>query len=159
MVLCRGSLSRDKSTEPCPSKAIVTVTTATSVSLTGSVWRWAVFKGARCERDSLGTIPGSICDPVSGQCLRRPHQQGRRCEQCQPGRRPAPFQCSDYRGPLCFWVQLLESVPPAAAYGILTELFDLLETVLCVQLLFVGEQELLPDPSISYLHLGAFFKN
>lgn len=111
-----SSLSRDKSTGPCPSKAVVTpVTTATSVSLTGSIWRWAIFKGARCERDSLGTIPGSICDPISGQCLCRPHWRGRRCEQCQPGRRPAPFQCSDYRGPLCFWVQLLESVPPAAS--------------------------------------------
>lgn len=47
-----GSLSHDKSTGPCPSKAVVTlllrVTTATSVSLTGSIWQWAVFKGARC---------------------------------------------------------------------------------------------------------------
>lgn len=49
-----------------------------------------------CECDSSGTLPGSICDPVSGQCLCLPHRQGRRCEQCQPGRRPTPFQCSDY---------------------------------------------------------------
>ncbi|GAB1285872.1 Usherin [Apodemus speciosus] len=37
-----------------------------------------------CECDTLGTLPGSTCDPVSGQCLCLPHRQGRRCERCQP---------------------------------------------------------------------------
>ncbi|XP_060145902.1 usherin [Globicephala melas] len=38
-----------------------------------------------CECDPWGTLPGTICDPVSGQCLCLPRRRGRRCNQCQPG--------------------------------------------------------------------------
>ncbi|TEA31496.1 hypothetical protein DBR06_SOUSAS9110007, partial [Sousa chinensis] len=38
-----------------------------------------------CECDPWGTLPGTICDPISGQCLCLPRRRGRRCNQCQPG--------------------------------------------------------------------------
>ncbi|KAG8443758.1 hypothetical protein GDO86_009077 [Hymenochirus boettgeri] len=38
-----------------------------------------------CDCDPLGTLIGTMCDPVSGQCKCLPHFQGRRCSQCNPG--------------------------------------------------------------------------
>lgn len=80
-----GSLSRDKSTGPCPCKAVVTGLCCSQCEPHRCNLTMGSLQGCQvCECDSLGTIPGSICDPVSGHCLCRPHWQGRRCEQCQP---------------------------------------------------------------------------
>ncbi|KAK1328091.1 hypothetical protein QTO34_012514 [Cnephaeus nilssonii] len=45
------------------------------------------FQGCgTCECDPSGTLPGTMCDPSSGQCRCLPNRQGRRCDQCQPER-------------------------------------------------------------------------
>lgn len=41
---------------------------------------------AMCECDSLGTLPGTTCDRISGQCVCLPRRQGRRCDRCQAGK-------------------------------------------------------------------------
>ncbi|XP_003474286.2 usherin isoform X2 [Cavia porcellus] len=45
---------------------------------------------AMCECDSLGTLPGTTCDRISGQCVCLPRRQGRRCDRCQAGFYIAP---------------------------------------------------------------------
>ncbi|NXJ11488.1 LAMB3 protein, partial [Odontophorus gujanensis] len=38
-----------------------------------------------CECDPDGTVPGSICDPLSGHCVCKENVQGERCHLCKPG--------------------------------------------------------------------------
>ncbi|XP_072265966.1 usherin isoform X2 [Pyxicephalus adspersus] len=38
-----------------------------------------------CDCDPIGTLSGSTCDPVNGQCHCLPDFQGRRCSRCKPG--------------------------------------------------------------------------
>uniref|UniRef100_A0A8C3C3M0 Laminin subunit beta 3 n=1 Tax=Cairina moschata TaxID=8855 RepID=A0A8C3C3M0_CAIMO len=38
-----------------------------------------------CECDPDGTVPGSICDPLSGRCVCKENVQGERCHLCKPG--------------------------------------------------------------------------
>ncbi|XP_056424309.1 usherin isoform X1 [Hyla sarda] len=38
-----------------------------------------------CDCDLNGTLPGSVCDRINGQCQCLPNYQGRRCSQCKPG--------------------------------------------------------------------------
>ncbi|XP_076156222.1 usherin [Alosa pseudoharengus] len=40
---------------------------------------------APCRCDLEGTVPGSVCDPVSGQCVCLPSRQGQDCGICRPG--------------------------------------------------------------------------
>ncbi|XP_048212729.1 usherin [Perognathus longimembris pacificus] len=47
-----------------------------------------------CECDSLGTVPGTICDPISGQCLCAPNWQNRKCHQCPAGFYVSPGNAS-----------------------------------------------------------------
>lgn len=93
-----GSLLCDKSTGQCLCKSGVTGLRCDQCAPHRFNLTMGNLQGCQvCECDSLGTLPGSICDPVSGQCPCLPHRQGRRCEQCQPGRKAAPFRCSDHR--------------------------------------------------------------
>ncbi|XP_075195246.1 usherin [Anomaloglossus baeobatrachus] len=38
-----------------------------------------------CDCDLNGTLPGSVCDQINGQCQCLPNYQARRCSQCKPG--------------------------------------------------------------------------
>ncbi|NXH74583.1 LAMB3 protein, partial [Hydrobates tethys] len=38
-----------------------------------------------CECDPDGTVPGSICDPLTGHCVCKENVQGDRCHLCKPG--------------------------------------------------------------------------
>ncbi|XP_041418335.1 usherin [Xenopus laevis] len=38
-----------------------------------------------CDCDPLGTLVGTQCDPISGQCKCLPNNQGRRCNLCKTG--------------------------------------------------------------------------
>ncbi|NXG20247.1 LAMB3 protein, partial [Grallaria varia] len=38
-----------------------------------------------CECDPDGTVPGSVCDPVTGRCVCKENVQGDRCHLCKPG--------------------------------------------------------------------------
>ncbi|XP_040472736.1 laminin subunit beta-3 isoform X2 [Falco naumanni] len=38
-----------------------------------------------CECDPDGTMPGSICDPLTGRCVCKENVQGDRCHLCKPG--------------------------------------------------------------------------
>uniref|UniRef100_A0A8C9EGX9 Laminin subunit beta 3 n=1 Tax=Pavo cristatus TaxID=9049 RepID=A0A8C9EGX9_PAVCR len=38
-----------------------------------------------CECDPDGTVPGSVCDPLSGRCICKENVQGERCHLCKPG--------------------------------------------------------------------------
>ncbi|KFV61349.1 Laminin subunit beta-3, partial [Dryobates pubescens] len=38
-----------------------------------------------CECDPDGTVPGSVCDPLSGRCVCKENVQGDRCHLCKPG--------------------------------------------------------------------------
>ncbi|KFO12383.1 Laminin subunit beta-3, partial [Balearica regulorum gibbericeps] len=38
-----------------------------------------------CECDPDGTVPGSICDPLTGRCVCKDNVQGDRCHLCKPG--------------------------------------------------------------------------
>ncbi|NWV07669.1 LAMB3 protein, partial [Ptilonorhynchus violaceus] len=38
-----------------------------------------------CECDPDGTVPGSVCDPLSGRCVCKDNVQGDRCHLCKPG--------------------------------------------------------------------------
>ncbi|XP_073409429.1 usherin [Dendrobates tinctorius] len=38
-----------------------------------------------CDCDLNGTLPGSVCDQINGQCQCLPNYQGRRCSRCKPG--------------------------------------------------------------------------
>lgn len=83
-----GSLLCDKSTGQCPCKLGVTGLHCDRCE----PHRYNATTGGShacqmCECDSAGTLPGTICDPISGQCLCLPNRQGRRCNECQPGKR------------------------------------------------------------------------
>nr|XP_011759520.1 usherin isoform X1 [Macaca nemestrina] len=81
-----GSLLCDKSTGQCPCKLGVTGLRCNQCEPHRYNLTIDNFQGCQmCECDSLGTLPGTICDPISGQCLCVPNRQGRRCNQCQPG--------------------------------------------------------------------------
>ncbi|XP_074833632.1 laminin subunit beta-3 [Carettochelys insculpta] len=38
-----------------------------------------------CECDPDGTVPGSMCDPLTGRCICKENVQGDRCHLCKPG--------------------------------------------------------------------------
>nr|XP_009291422.1 usherin [Danio rerio] len=38
-----------------------------------------------CYCDHIGTVPATVCDPVSGQCICLPTRYGRDCGTCKPG--------------------------------------------------------------------------
>ncbi|NWU97041.1 LAMB3 protein, partial [Upupa epops] len=38
-----------------------------------------------CECDPDGTVPGSVCDPLTGRCVCKDNVQGDRCHLCKPG--------------------------------------------------------------------------
>nr|XP_012315082.1 usherin isoform X2 [Aotus nancymaae] len=81
-----GSLLCDKSTGQCPCKLGVTGLRCNQCEPHRYNLTTDNFQSCQmCECDSLGTLPGTICDPISGQCLCVPNRQGRRCNQCQPG--------------------------------------------------------------------------
>lgn len=38
-----------------------------------------------CQCDQMGTVPATVCDPASGQCVCQPTRYGRDCGTCKPG--------------------------------------------------------------------------
>ena len=93
-----GSLLCDKSTGRCLCKLGVTGLRCNQCEPHRYHLTIGNFQGCQmCECDPLGTLPGTICDPISGQCLCLPHRQGRRCNQCQPGKRATCYIFSTRR--------------------------------------------------------------
>uniref|UniRef100_A0A8B9CDD6 Usherin n=1 Tax=Anser brachyrhynchus TaxID=132585 RepID=A0A8B9CDD6_9AVES len=81
-----GSLLCDKSTGQCPCKAGVTGLQCNQCMLhTYNLSMSNLLGCQRCDCDALGTLAGTVCDHVSGQCVCLPHRQGRRCNECKPG--------------------------------------------------------------------------
>nr|XP_031294235.1 usherin [Camelus dromedarius]XP_031294237.1 usherin [Camelus dromedarius] len=81
-----GSLLCDKSTGQCPCKLGVTGLRCNQCEPHRYNLTIGRFQDCQmCECDASGTLPGTICDPVSGQCLCLPNRQGRRCNECQTG--------------------------------------------------------------------------
>ncbi|XP_036133319.1 usherin [Molossus molossus] len=81
-----GSPLCDQSTGQCPCKLGVTGPQCNQCEPHWYNLTTGDFQGCQmCECDSLGTLPGTTCDPVSGQCQCLPNRQGRRCDHCQPG--------------------------------------------------------------------------
>ncbi|EHB00446.1 Usherin [Heterocephalus glaber] len=82
-----GSLVCDKATGQCPCKPGVTGLPCNQCEPHRYNLTTGSFQGCRtCDCDSLGTFPGTTCDPVSGQCWCLPNRRGRTCNHCQPGR-------------------------------------------------------------------------
>uniref|UniRef100_A0A8C6NEI0 Usherin n=1 Tax=Melopsittacus undulatus TaxID=13146 RepID=A0A8C6NEI0_MELUD len=81
-----GSLLCDKSTGQCPCKAGVTGLQCSQCMLHMYNLSMSNLLGCqRCDCDALGTLAGTVCDQVSGQCVCLPQHQGRRCNECKPG--------------------------------------------------------------------------
>ncbi|NXU70580.1 USH2A protein, partial [Oreotrochilus melanogaster] len=81
-----GSLVCDKSTGQCPCKAGVTGLQCSQCMLHMYNLSMSNLLGCqRCDCDALGTLAGSVCDHLSGQCVCLPHRQGRRCNECKAG--------------------------------------------------------------------------
>ncbi|ELK32172.1 Usherin [Myotis davidii] len=81
-----GSVLCDKSTGQCPCKSGVTGLRCSQCQPHRYNLTAGDFRGCRvCECDPAGSLPGTTCDPSSGQCRCLPKRQGRRCDQCQPG--------------------------------------------------------------------------
>nr|KAF6395357.1 hypothetical protein HJG63_009920 [Rousettus aegyptiacus] len=97
-----GSLLCDKSTGQCPCRLGVTGLHCDRCE----PHRYNATTGGShacqmCECDSAGTLPGTICDPISGQCLCLPNRQGRRCNECQPGFYVSPGHAAGCRPCSC----------------------------------------------------------
>ncbi|XP_077013931.1 usherin [Tamandua tetradactyla] len=91
-----GSLLCEKSTGQCPCESGVTGLHCNQCKPHRYNLTIGNFQGCQmCKCDPLGTLPGTICDPVSGQCLCLPNRQGRRCNQCQPGFYISPGNATD----------------------------------------------------------------
>ncbi|XP_052593935.1 usherin [Peromyscus californicus insignis] len=106
-----GSLLCDKSSGQCLCKSGVTGLRCNQCEPHRFNLTMGNLQGCQvCECDSLGTLPGSICDPVSGQCLCLPHRQGRRCEQCQPGFYISPGHAAGCLPCLCHTVGAVSRV-------------------------------------------------
>uniref|UniRef100_A0A663LW22 Usherin n=1 Tax=Athene cunicularia TaxID=194338 RepID=A0A663LW22_ATHCN len=81
-----GSLLCDKSTGQCPCKAGVTGLQCSRCMLHMYNLSMSNLLGCqRCDCDALGTLAGTVCDHISGQCVCLPQRQGRRCNECKPG--------------------------------------------------------------------------
>ncbi|XP_040553357.1 usherin isoform X5 [Gallus gallus] len=81
-----GSLLCDKSTGQCPCKAGVIGLQCNQCMLhTYNLSMRNLLGCQRCDCDAKGTLAGTVCDHVSGQCVCLPHRQGRRCNECKPG--------------------------------------------------------------------------
>jgi usherin len=145
-----GSLRCDKSTGQCPCKLGVTGLRCHQCKPHRFNLTMDNPQGCQaCDCDSLGTLPGSMCDPISGQCLCLPHRQGRRCEQCQPGKRGSLSVQGPQMIPISgfsFWRLYVQH--HCCVYTIQTELFDLLETFWSVCILFVGKGATLEESNI-----------
>ncbi|XP_069911419.1 usherin isoform X2 [Oryctolagus cuniculus] len=86
-----GSLLCNKSTGQCSCKSGVTGRHCNQCEPHRYNLTISDIQGCQmCECDSLGTLPGTVCDPVTGQCPCLPNRQGRRCNHCQPGFYIAP---------------------------------------------------------------------
>ncbi|EGV92554.1 Usherin [Cricetulus griseus] len=106
-----GSLLCDKSTGQCLCKSGVTGLRCDQCAPHRFNLTMGNLQGCQvCECDSLGTLPGSICDPVSGQCPCLPHRQGRRCEQCQPGFYTSPGHATGCLPCLCHTVGAMSHI-------------------------------------------------
>uniref|UniRef100_A0A8C0V279 Usherin n=1 Tax=Cyanistes caeruleus TaxID=156563 RepID=A0A8C0V279_CYACU len=81
-----GSLLCDKSTGQCPCKAGVTgLRCSQCMQQTYNLSLSNAHGCQPCDCDALGTLAGTVCDHVSGQCVCLPQRQGRRCGECKPG--------------------------------------------------------------------------
>ncbi|KAG8584399.1 hypothetical protein GDO81_008814 [Engystomops pustulosus] len=81
-----GSQSCDQSTGQCVCKASVTGRRCSTCSDHTYNLSSENSRGCQdCNCDPNGTVQGSTCDPVHGQCQCLPNYQGRRCAQCKPG--------------------------------------------------------------------------
>ncbi|NXO10183.1 USH2A protein, partial [Oriolus oriolus] len=97
-----GSLLCDKSTGQCPCKAGVTGLRCSQCVLHAYNLSMSNVRGCQpCDCDALGTLAGTVCDHVSGQCVCLPQRQGRRCDKCKPGFYFSPSSVTDCLPCLC----------------------------------------------------------
>ncbi|XP_065600248.1 usherin [Cyrtonyx montezumae] len=97
-----GSLLCDKSTGQCPCKAGVIGLQCNQCMLhTYNLSMRNLLGCQRCDCDAKGTLAGTVCDHISGQCVCLPHRQGRRCNECKPGFYFAPSSVTGCLPCLC----------------------------------------------------------
>ncbi|CAM2096241.1 unnamed protein product [Caretta caretta] len=97
-----GSLLCDKSTGQCPCKAGVTGLQCNQCVPHMYNLTISNLLGCQiCDCDSLGTLAGTVCDQISGQCVCLPNRQGRRCNQCESGFYISPYRASGCLPCLC----------------------------------------------------------
>lgn len=83
-----GSFMCDKSTGQCPCKADVTgLRCNRCVSHTYNLTTRNLLGCEMCDCDPLGTLPGTVCNQINGQCVCLLHREGRKCDKCKPGKK------------------------------------------------------------------------
>nr|XP_056708935.1 usherin [Euleptes europaea] len=54
-----------------------------------------------CDCDPSGTLPGTVCDHINGQCVCSPYRHGRQCNKCKPGFYVSPHSVNGCLPCLC----------------------------------------------------------
>ncbi|XP_075719450.1 usherin [Rhinoderma darwinii] len=81
-----ASQSCDQLTGQCVCKASVTGRQCNiCIDRTYNLSSGNIWGCQDCDCDLNGTLPGSTCDRINGQCQCLPNYQGRRCSRCNPG--------------------------------------------------------------------------
>ncbi|XP_072555094.1 usherin isoform X5 [Paramormyrops kingsleyae] len=94
-----GSSVCDKAAGQCPCKAGIQGPRCTHCSPHHYNLSTALeFLGCRpCQCDPTGTVLGTVCDAVSGQCVCQPSRHSQDCSTCRPGFSRSPLGASGCR--------------------------------------------------------------
>ncbi|XP_041108645.1 usherin [Polyodon spathula] len=81
-----GSTVCDKSTGQCPCKTSTRELQCNQCAHNSYNLSFSNHQGCQpCDCDHTGTVVGTVCDQISGQCVCLPTRQGRSCNLCKSG--------------------------------------------------------------------------